>query len=141
MTTEERYVLDASVIAKFLMREEGWDDIAKLLRRGLLLGRVYTLDLAFKEVANVLWKCHMRGLLRAETVEGLLDELSKLPVEKSSQTWKLLGRALQLSIGARLPVYDTLYIALAEELGAVLVTSDVKQREIAVRVLGRAILI
>ncbi len=141
MATDERYVLDASVIAKFLMREEGWGDVARLLRRGLLLGQVYTLDLAFKEVANVLWKCHMRGLLRAETVKGLLDELSKLPIEKHPQTWELLSRALQLSIGARLPVYDMLYIALAEELGAVLVTSDAKQHEIAVRVLGRAILI
>ena len=51
-------VVDSSALAKYMLREEGWEDVEKRLERGAV-----TLDLAVKEVLNALWKRAMRGEL------------------------------------------------------------------------------
>ena len=51
-------VVDSSVLAKYVLREEGWEEVEKYLERGTI-----TLDLAVKEVLNALWKRVMRGEL------------------------------------------------------------------------------
>jgi len=42
-------VIDSSTLAKFPMRESGWERV-----KGILAGGPYTLDLAENEVANVI---------------------------------------------------------------------------------------
>jgi predicted nucleic acid-binding protein len=44
-------VIDSSTLAKFLLKESGWERV-----KGILAGRPYTLDLAVKEVANAIWR-------------------------------------------------------------------------------------
>jgi predicted nucleic acid-binding protein len=42
-------VIDSSTLAKFLLKESGWERV-----KGILTGKPYTLDLAVKEVANAI---------------------------------------------------------------------------------------
>ena len=44
-----------------------------------------------------------------------------------------MRRALEISVKEKLPIYDSLYIALAESKGSELVTGDRKQFEVAVK--------
>lgn len=48
-----------------------------------------------------------------------------------SKCLDLLQRAVEISVREGIPVYDSLYIALAETKGSKLVTADRKQYEVA----------
>jgi len=43
-------VIDFSILAKFILREEGWERIRDVISR-----KPYTLELAMEEVANAIW--------------------------------------------------------------------------------------
>ena len=64
-------VIDSSAIAKFILKEEGRRDVEKIL-----IERPYTLDLAVKEVANVIWRRTI--LLRDLSVENAVRLLNHL---------------------------------------------------------------
>ncbi|WCM36353.1 PIN domain-containing protein [Sulfolobus islandicus] len=120
--------MDASVIAKYVTKEKGWNRITELLKDS------ETLDLALVEVSNVIWK---KVVLTNEItpqdankaimiIKEYLPQL--LTVNKSV---KLLERAIDISIREKLTIYDSLYIALAESKRSKLLTSDKKQYEVA----------
>lgn len=44
-------VIDSSILAKFILREEGWERIRDVISR-----KPYTLELAMEEVANAIWR-------------------------------------------------------------------------------------
>jgi predicted nucleic acid-binding protein len=117
-------VVDASVAVKWLFDESdseraeallasaGEDDL-KLVAPAILPA----------EVANALWKRMRRGDMdRRKTLETgqRFEDICPilLPIED------LVQRALELAIDSRHPVYDCLYVALAEELNADLISAD-----------------
>jgi predicted nucleic acid-binding protein len=116
-------VIDASVIAKLIMREENYVEAAKEVEAD---GE--TLDLAILEVANVILKYHKREMLSAQEAQERFEELKEL-----SETLiiidfkKFLEQAFETAIATNLTIYDSLYIVSSNKL----VTSDVKQAEIA----------
>jgi predicted nucleic acid-binding protein len=116
-------VIDASVIAKLIMREEDYVEAAKEVEAD---GE--TLDLAILEVANVILKYHKREMLSAQEARERFEELKEL-----SETLiiidfkKFLEQAFETAMATNLTIYDSLYIVSSNKL----VTSDVKQAEIA----------
>jgi len=121
-------VIDSSILAKYLLKEEGWRRVAETLRE-----RPFTLDLAVKETANALWRRVV--LLRdidVDKASTLLDDLLKLKkalrVEPQD---RYLRAAFEIAITHRITVYDALFIAQARAKNAVLVTADEKQYSIA----------
>lgn len=135
MNTENDLLLDASAIASYLLNEEGSDEIHMVMRRSISEGgRVMTIPLAFKEVANALWRaCTQRRLVNEETAVRALNDLYKLPFELKEQDKELVERSMRISLDSKLPVYDTLYIAAAEKEHSTLVTVDRRQYAEAVR--------
>jgi len=122
-------VIDSSAIAKFILKEEGWRDVEKIL-----IERPYTLDLAVKEVANAIWRRTI--LLRdlsAESAVRLLNHLldlrrKVLRVEPQDQ---YIVQAFMITLENNIAVYDALFIAQAMAKKAMLVTSDKRQFDIA----------
>lgn len=116
-------MIDASVIAKLIMREENYVEAAKEVEAD---GE--TLDLAILEVANVILKYHKREMLSAQEAQERFEELKEL-----SETLiiidfkKFLEQAFETAIATNLTIYDSLYIVSSNKL----VTSDIKQAEIA----------
>ena len=116
-------MIDASVIAKLIMREENYVEAAKEVEAD---GE--TLDLAILEVANVILKYYKREMLSAQEAQERFEELKEL-----SETLiiidfkKFLEQAFETTIATNLTIYDSLYIVSSNRL----VTSDVKQAEIA----------
>jgi len=117
-------VIDASALAKYVNREEGWERVEEHLLRGCV-----TLDLALKEVANSLWKRVKRGDLGGGKAVEVVRALLENRIVRISPEQPLLVEALELSIKTGLTIYDSVYIALARRLGTELITSDRKQAE------------
>jgi predicted nucleic acid-binding protein len=124
-------VIDSSTLAKFLLRESGWEQV-----KGILTGKPYTLDLAVKEVANAIWRrVTLMGdvsLEKAPVILGDLLELKRVALRVEPQD-PYLGQALRIAIENRVTVYDSLFIAQALAKKAALTTSDERQGRVAER--------
>jgi predicted nucleic acid-binding protein len=116
-------VIDASVIARLIMREENYVEAA-----GEIEADDETLDLAILEVANVILKYHRRGILSAEDTRERFEELRELSKTLRILDFKkFLEQAFELATATNLTIYDSLYIVASSKL----VTSDIKQAEAA----------
>jgi len=116
-------VIDASVIAKLIMREENYVEAAKEIEAD-----DETLDLAILEVANVILKYHRRGILPIEEMLERFEELKELSKTlKILDFKKFLEQAFEFAITTNLTIYDSLYIVASSKL----VTSDINQAEAA----------
>jgi predicted nucleic acid-binding protein len=114
-------IIDASVAVKWFAFEE--DSEAAL---ALLDGRrLYAPMLVASEVANALWK---KG--RSEEIEPAVSfarDIARLPrllelLDESS----VVERAFEIAREIEHPVYDCVYLALAERRGENLITADYK---------------
>lgn len=113
-----RFVLDASVVAKWFVREAGTPE-ATALRHAALLAP----DLIVPECANILWKKTKRGeatRLQANLAADILER-SGIDLRPSAS---LVRAALDLSISLDHPAYDCFYLALAEQEACPFVTAD-----------------
>lgn len=113
-------VVDASIAVKWVIPEVLSD------RADALRGQADHLlapDLLLAEAANALWKKLIRREITAREAAQALDLLmaSGLDLRPSAP---LLGRALELARRLRHPVYDCVYLTLAQGEGATLVTAD-----------------
>ncbi len=120
-------VLDASALAKFVLREEGWREVIRFL------GEAESVDHILKEVANAVWKARGRGIIGGEDAlrkfEALLALVGKnLKLVNESD---ILPAAFDLALARGVTVYDALYVALAKREDLPLVTSDEVQAEAA----------
>jgi predicted nucleic acid-binding protein len=89
-------------------------------------------ELLLAEIANVINKKQMSGELSESESNQLLSDILSLPIRLFPHR-PILPRAFELAQAHKVTVYDTLYIALAEEHGAVIYTSDRKLLTIAER--------
>lgn len=124
-----RFVMDASVAVKWLplFAHEPLAAEAKRYLQRWSAGEITLLvpDLFWPEVASVLWKSVRKGLCRPEEAEEALLVLQSqaLPTFPSLPIVDLsLGLAMQYGR----TVYDTLYVALAVDSRAQLITADEK---------------
>jgi len=117
-------VVDASVALKWVIPEVLSDRADSLRGRG---DRLLAPDLLLPEAANALWKKLMRREITAREASQAMDLLmvSGLDLRPSAP---LVGRALALARRLRHPVYDCVYLALAQAEGATLVTADHRLR-------------
>jgi predicted nucleic acid-binding protein len=132
-------VVDASVAVKWVV-EERFSDRARRLAKFELHGP----DLLWIECANILWKKATKGDLTGRQASRALTELRGAPVIISAAE-ALLEKALAIATGLSYPVYDCIYLALAQERKMPLLTADerlarvVRERRVAhveVRTLG-----
>ena len=113
-------VVDASVLAVALLDDASDGDAARARLRGERLAAPSLVDL---EVVSV-WRGLARGgRLDAKRVRMALEDLRALPLERVDHT-HLIERCWELR--DNLTVYDAAYVALAEALGATLLSGDVR---------------
>ncbi len=111
-------VVDASVLAPALADDDVDGDRARLRLRHESLAAPELIDL---EVASVFRRLMQADHLPARRAEMAMSDLRALPLRRVSHRI-LLARCWTLI--DNLTVYDASYVALAEQLGAVLVTAD-----------------
>ena len=120
-----RLVLDASVVVKWYLRENHSKEAVKL--KDFILKEsafVAVPELFFIEVANVIWKksALLKEISKIEARE-IYREISRLPFQVLPNH-EILDEAFRLSLGYSVSIYDALYLAGAQELGALFITSD-----------------
>jgi predicted nucleic acid-binding protein len=113
-------ILDSSVAVKWLIPEEGSDAAA------LLVGQtdLFVPTLFHSELANALWKKTRCGEI---LIEPILPHLAELPLLVTTlDETGVVTRALELAVALNHPVYDCIYLALAEARDDVVISADLK---------------
>lgn len=111
-------VVDASVLAPALADDGPHGDRARARLHGEELAAPELLDL---EVVSVVRRAERAGLVDGRRAEQALTDLAALPLARVPHR-PLLPRVWALR--GNLTPYDAAYVAVAEQLGAVLVTAD-----------------
>ena len=111
-------VIDASVALKWVFNERGTEAAIELLAEELIAPELW-----LAEAANALWRHVRLGETTAAEALARIDELANAPVASMSIE-PYVRRALQLAAQLDHPVYDCLYLALAEQQDTYVVTDD-----------------
>jgi predicted nucleic acid-binding protein len=112
-------VVDASVALKWIVPETGSHDAISLI----LKYRLTAPDLLVVEAANALWARVRRRELDAIEARTALADLLAVPVAYTADR-PLAAAALSLAADLGHPAYDCLYLALAMQQAAQVVTCD-----------------
>lgn len=115
------FVVDASVAVKWLVREEGSEAAAGLLREG---NRLHAPSLLYAEVANVLRTLQARDHLNDEDVREAIAALARAPLDVPCAMRDLMGAAVRMAADLQHPAYDCFYLALALREQWPMVTAD-----------------
>jgi len=121
------FIVDASVAAKWFLPAENEtlaDEALQLLRRyttGHI--RLAVPDIFWAEFANILWKAVRRGRWAKEAADAALAAMKErnLPTVPSLD---LLEEAFAIANAFERTVYDSLYVAVAINAKAQLLTAD-----------------
>jgi len=119
-----RYVIDASVLVKLVVPEDGSDKmhtLAALHRAGTI--RLLTPDFALTECANVLGRYARRTGTPPEDMQEAFQILCQLGIEEVAHRG-LVEDSLTLAMQHDRAVYDVLYLTLARKEGIALITAD-----------------
>ena len=92
------------------------------IRQGWLMGPLIAPELIDLEVTSVLHRALRAGRVSRRRAEQALHDLADLPLVRSPHL-PLLQRVWELR--SRMGPYEASYVALAEALGAVLLTADI----------------
>ena len=113
-------VIDASAVAAAFFQEEH-----TAVARSLLVSQrpLCAPDLIVAELANVIWKRHVRREIDDGEARALLADFLSLPL-LLTPSGELVEPALELALRTGRTVYDCLYVALAVKTKSVLVTAD-----------------
>lgn len=113
------FVIDASVLIKTVLDEEGSAEAVALLRRGGATAP----DLIVTECANILWKKTRKGELLADEAALIARVLTQAPLA-IVPTRTFLENTVRLAVSLDHPAYDCAYVALAIDRGCPLVSAD-----------------
>jgi predicted nucleic acid-binding protein len=120
-------VIDTSALIRLFVPDgplpDGFDEFLRGVERGL--NTAIAPELLPAETANVLNKMRKAGELEDDESIRLLSDLLEVPIRLFPHR-ALILRAFELARQHNLTVYDTLYLALAEDHGAVIFTADRK---------------
>ncbi len=120
------YIVDASVVAKWFVREELHEEALALLD---LDEQLEAPDLIVTEVANTAWrKCTAGEIdgIQARRIAGAI--VSGVP--RLLPSAGLIERAFEIALTLDHPVYDCLYVACAEVTNSLLITADKRLRRV-----------
>jgi predicted nucleic acid-binding protein len=114
-------IIDASVAFKWIVEEPGSEHAINWIGRAELVAPT----LIHAEVGNALWKRVRKGeLVDDGEIEDRLADL--LTYVRTIDETPVLARALRLALDVHHPVYDCVYLALAEQLDDQLLTADLR---------------
>jgi predicted nucleic acid-binding protein len=121
-------VIDASALAKFILKEEGWERVADFLKAGTI-----SVDHVMKETVNAIWKRLIQGEISFEDAKSMFEAmkeiLGKAIVIENEMNY--IDEAFEISIKRNITIYDSLYIALTKKKKLELLTSDEIQTQTA----------
>lgn len=136
MTNPLRCVVDTSVSVKQFIPDPLTAKVNQLFAHlAYPQTEIFVPDLFYIEGANVLWKYTRAGRYNASLIQGNLASLKAFPLRVVS-TADLMADAVTIALNHNISAYDACYVALSQQVGAILLTLDAK----LVRVLNNSAL-
>ena len=127
-------VIDTSALVRLFIPDgplpDGFEQFLAGTERGINVA--IAPELLLVEVANVLNKKRKSGELTHEESENLLSDILSVPIRIFSHR-PLLLKAYEMAGEHGLTVYDTMYLALAVQQGAVVYSADTRLVKVAAR--------
>ncbi len=114
------YIVDASVAAKWFIKEEHHEVALSLFKEG---NELHTPDFLFLEMDNILCKWIRRGIITDKESGNIRKALRQYPIQIHPFSL-LLDSAYVIANQMQRSVYDCLYVALAALLEGQMVTAD-----------------
>jgi predicted nucleic acid-binding protein len=130
------WVIDSSLLVKFVIDEPGSQEVLdqadNLIDSGV---RLWTVDFAFVESLNALWKhATIHRDVDEDDVKKAAEDLQRLGEKLHVlRAIDLLEKIMRISLIDKISAYDSLFIAASEYIGGTLWTSDKKLHIIASR--------
>lgn len=126
-----RYVVDASIIAKWILPGEPYQENTAKLKEDFVAGQVELCapTLVVHEVANALWRAIKLGRISENDAKEALEVLEDMKIELHESSWTKACQELSVACKLDLTVYDAAYLLLSEKARASLVTADEKLYE------------
>lgn len=112
-------VIDASVAVKWVLPEAGSERAVAIRTDDDLIAP----SLVCAEIGSAIWRAVIRGDVPAKEASAAL-RAAMAPYQRVIPLEELADRAIDLAIRLRHPIYDCLYLALAERERCALVTAD-----------------
>src|SRR5690242_11121105 len=126
MTTHLRCVIDTSVCIKCFIADPLTAKVNQLFTHfANPQTEIFVPDLFYIECANVLWKYVRARMYTAGEVQTDLATLKSFPLRVVS-TADLMADAVTIALNFGISAYDASYVALSQQVGAILLTLDAK---------------
>lgn len=122
-------MVDASVVVKLFVDEPGSAEAERLVTDG---HELVAPELLLLEVANALHRKLRDQTILADDLLPAIDRMQRSLLDLRPVSTSI-RRAVELALVVDHPVYDCLYLALAEQLRAPLVTADQRFLDAATR--------
>jgi len=123
-------VLDASAAGEIVSKKQAGVDFINVLMRS---EQTLAPELYITEICNIMWKLGRKDKGREDTYIEMADECIHY-VDKYVCIDELWKEALRLSQEHDHPIYGMLYAVLARRHDAILLTMDLKLREICEKI-------
>jgi predicted nucleic acid-binding protein len=104
-----RWIVDASVAAKWFFPEEHSRDAMRLISHR---NELFAPDLLWAEFGNILWKRVCRREISADEAGRILHDFLGLPIQ-FIPSFGLLPAAMEIAVATKRTLYDCLYLASA----------------------------
>ena len=126
--SREAWVIDASVAAKWYLRDEDLLAEADRFRRQAQEGEasISAPHVSRHEVANTLATAIRSGRITEDQAWSNLSAYIDLPVSLDEDPEWLLQAARQCAVRFGIAIYDAIYLALGDASGASVITADRK---------------
>jgi predicted nucleic acid-binding protein len=115
-------VIDANVGLKWFIEEPRSTAARKILEKG---ASFIAPDIVIPEICNVVWKKVKNHEITAEQGQAIVTNVPMI-LDHIVPSSELAQRAFDLAVQSNHPVYDCLYLALAERESITLITDDAK---------------
>lgn len=128
MRRDSGWVIDASVAAKWYLRDEEFIPEADTLREGYRDGSLWAIapHLSRYEVASAIVLASRLGRLSSAMAAREIENYLRLDLHQERDPNWLIQEARRIALELQVGFYDATYLSLAESLGLPLVTADKK---------------
>ncbi len=121
-----KVVLDASVVAKWAIPGERWEEKALDVKARVVSGELeaYAPSLLVYELASVMLRALRESVLKPKDVLDALKAIGSIGIELLRTSWEEAEEVLKIARDLGLSVYDSAYIWASRKVGGKLITAD-----------------
>ena len=125
-----KLVIDASVVAKWVIPGEPWEEEASTLKNAIASGHVkaYAPTLIVYELASVILKAIKNNILKVQDGFEALKAIGSLGINLIPILWEESAEILKIATASGLTTYDSTYLWLSKKLEGKLITADEELR-------------